>query len=152
MKYIGIVGHEAIKFTPAGERQARAEIWRILMEPDVTLVSGHCHLGGIDIWAEEEADKRGIPKIIFKPEVLAWDPPGAIGFKDRNIQIARQSDVLYCLAVIRLADKYRGMKFESCYHCGSDDHVKGGGCWTMKRARDWKRETHLIKIDNPEGP
>lgn len=153
MKFIGIVGHEAAKFTKSGENEARLTIRRILthgIEP-VTLVSGGCHLGGVDIWAEEVADDLKIPKVIFKPEVLSWNPPGKVGFKARNIEIARQSDILACLAVVRYPDKFKGMKFEACYHCvDGTDHIKGGGCWTMKKARDWGRKTKLYKIENAE--
>jgi hypothetical protein len=35
----------------------------------LTLVSGHCLKGGIDIWAEEDADKLGIKKEIYSAEV-----------------------------------------------------------------------------------
>lgn len=143
---IGIVGHEAAKFTAKGEREARAIIWRLLLPPDSILVSGHCHLGGIDIWAEEEAEKLGRQKMIFPPSNLQWSP----GYKERNLQIARASDILHCLAVVRLAASYRGMTFNTCYHCNATDHVKGGGCWTMKQAMKFHKVTQLHKIDNEE--
>lgn len=55
---IGIIGHEAAKFTEAGEREAK-RIIRVLLDAALTLVSGGCHLNGVDIWAEEIADKIG---------------------------------------------------------------------------------------------
>lgn len=149
MKFVGIVGHEAAKFTKMGEHEARLTIRRILthgIDP-VTLVSGGCHLGGIDIWAEEVADDLKIPKIIFKPKRLFWEPHG---FKERNIQIAQQSDVLACLAVVRLADSFKGMTHTACYHCKSEDHIKGGGCWTMKVANALGKKTKLYKLENKE--
>lgn len=141
---VGIVGHEAQKFTPGGEAAARELIRLILDFPNRRLVSGGCHLGGIDIWAEEEADKLGVEKIIFKPRTLSWSG----GYKERNIQIATTSDILHCIAVDRLAPGYHGMRFKSCYHCDSDSHVKGGGCWTMNRAEYLGKVVHLHIIEN----
>ena len=87
----------------------------------ITLVSGHCPKGGVDIWAEEIADVLGIKKEIYPAEVNQWndkviiDPKsydehiitGAFhviarmkklkGFRSRNIQIAEACDVLYCI-------------------------------------------------------
>ncbi len=146
MSYIGIVGHEAAKFTEKGEREARAIIWQLLLPPYATLVSGHCHLGGIDIWAEEEADKLGREKKIFPPQHLQWSP----GYKERNLQIVSASTTLHCIAVVRLASSYRGMKFSTCYHCNATDHVKGGGCWTMKHAKRLHKPTQLHKVANEE--
>jgi hypothetical protein len=150
---IGIVGHEEAKFTQSGKLIALAAIAKCLKytHPAPVLISGGCHLGGIDIWAEEFADRARIPKTIFKPQRLTWDSKhGQIGFKERNIQIAQASDVLYCIAVQRLASSYGGMQFTECYHCNKTDHVKGGGCWTMKVANALGKETHLIIIPNQE--
>jgi hypothetical protein len=146
MRHVGVVGHEASKFTRSGEAQARQIIRVLLSDPLAILVSGGCHLGGIDIWAEEIADELGRLKQIYLPKVLSWEG----GFKQRNKLIAENSDELHCLAVVRLASSYRGMRFSSCYHCGSSDHVKGGGCWTMKHARKLEKLTQLHPIDNRE--
>src|SRR5262245_56883403 len=89
MRYIGIVGHEAKKFTAQGEEAARACIRRLLSDPLSVMVSGGCHLGGIDIWAEEEADKLGREKVVHKPTKLRWS--GAGGFEERNMLIATHS-------------------------------------------------------------
>ena len=45
--YIGIVGSEAAKFTEHTKRLAMQEIERII-SIDCVVVSGACHLGGID--------------------------------------------------------------------------------------------------------
>ncbi len=130
---IGIVGHEAAKFTPETQVRARQIIRDILSEPDAVLVSGHCHLGGIDIWAEEEAAALGFTPdrlLIFPPKTLQWEG----GYKQRNLQIAQSSDVVHCLVVKELPATYQGMRFTSCYHCHTTSHVKSGGCWTAKRA------------------
>lgn len=126
------MGHEAAKFTPETEAQARAVIRGILDHEgtDDIVVSGACHLGGIDIWAEEEAGRLGLRKQIFAPKSRAW----ATGFKPRNERIAEASDVVHCIVVAKLPASYTGMRFEYCYHCKTDAHVKSGGCWTAKYA------------------
>lgn len=131
---VGIVGHEAAKFTAQTEKKARAVI-RQIMKPAELVVSGHCHLGGIDIWAEEEAAKAGIPYLVYPPRTLAWD-----GYKRRNLQIAAKSDVVHCIVVTEYPEGYDGMRFDLCYHCGTNEHIKSGGCWTAHRAGEW----HLV--------
>lgn len=126
---IGIVGHEAKKFTAETEAIAR-DIIRSLLSPEDVLVSGGCHLGGIDIWAEEEADKLGIQKEIYLPAKLAWEG----GFKQRNLKIAAVSDEVHCIVVKDYPPNYVGMRFKYCYHCDTDEHIKSGGCWTAKKA------------------
>ncbi len=53
MTAVGIVGHEAAKFTPSQVLEARQRIDEIVVAAgdgrDVIIVSGHCHLGGVDI-------------------------------------------------------------------------------------------------------
>ncbi len=136
---VGIVGHEAKKFTAETEVKAREIIRSLLSEGDI-LVSGGCHLGGIDIWAEEEADKLGLKKEIHHPARMRWEG----GFKERNLKIARTSDIVHCIVIAEYSDDYKGMRFDYCYHCHTTDHIKSGGCWTAKRAR--KAEWHVIKI------
>jgi hypothetical protein len=127
---VGIVGHEAAKFTRAAEGEARAVIRRLLADSTAILVSGACHLGGIDIWAEAEADAAGMRKEIYPPKTYQW----ATGYKPRNILIAEYSDVVHCIVVAEYPEMYNGMRFKSCYHCGTTEHVKSGGCWTAKYA------------------
>ncbi len=141
---LGIVGHEASKFTPETEAAARIAIGDLITmyEPNL-IVSGACHLGGIDIWAEEEAGVLGVPFRAFPPAVLNW----ADGYKPRNIQIAEASDVVVCLAVAALPEGYRGMRFPLCYHCRTTEHVKCGGCWTTKYARAHGKDGYTLVID-----
>jgi len=129
---VGIVGHEAAKFTPETEAAAKKIIRDLLTPEDAVLVSGGCHLGGIDIWAEEIADELGREKVIFRPEALRWGAPG--GYRERNEAIARTSDVVYCIVVKKLPEDFRGRRHTVCYHCGTTTHVKSGGCWTAKKA------------------
>jgi hypothetical protein len=128
---VGIVGHEAKKFTVETEKKSR-EVIRSLLSPGDILVSGGCHLGGIDIWAEEEADKLGLEKEIYLPATRRWEG----GFKQRNLQIANASDVVHCIVIAEYPESYKGMRFDYCYHCKNNDHIKSGGCWTAIRAKE----------------
>lgn len=149
---IGIVGSEAAKFTKKGEQQAKAAILDILKylvpHSEDAVVSGHCHLGGIDIWAEELADTLGYGKLIFPPRKLNWSE----GYKPRNIQIAVNSDIVDCISVDKLPEGYKGMRFDGCYHClrgGSTyPHVKSGGCWTVLEAIKRGKVGRWIVVNN----
>src|SRR5215467_4671509 len=142
---IGIVGAEAAKFTEAGEAAARKIIRELLSVPRVVAcVSGGCHLGGADIYAEEEAKRLGIPIRVHKPAQRSWNE----GYKPRNILIAQDADVLYNFVVDVLPEGYRGMRFPGCYHCGTTDHVKSGGCWTAKYAAQLGKEVYWTRIHN----
>jgi len=131
--FVGIVGHDASKFTRATEMEARYRIRLALCDEnnvDPVLVSGHCPNGGVDIWAEEEAKELGIPTAIFPPKVNSWER----GYKPRNIQIAKCSNVVYVIVVRDYPPGYTGMRFPSCYHCHSTTHIKSGACWTAHYA------------------
>jgi len=134
---IGIVGSEAAKFCPETEKRAKELIWDLLSRPNeagdntVTGVSsGHCHLGGIDIWAEEIGAQLGLTAYIFPPKTPKWET----GYKPRNLQIVAASDEVHCITVKTLPPEYSGMQFPYCYHCKNSTHIKSGGCWTMKQA------------------
>lgn len=135
---LGIVGHEAAKFTPETEAKAREEIRRAIRKHLATEVcSGECPLGGVDVWAREETLAMGLPFIPFPPKENNWEN----GFKPRNLQIAA-SDLVVCIVVRELPATYRGRRFLACYHCKerTPTHVKSGGCWTAWRAkaREWR--------------
>lgn len=138
---IGIVGSEQAKFTKKTELAAREAVRSLLGRKDV-VISGECHLGGVDSYAREEAEAMGLKFIGYAPETHSW----ASGYKPRNMKIAEASDLVVCITLRKLPDKYKGMKFELCYHCNSKDHVKSGGCWTMKYAAELGKETRLIVI------
>lgn len=132
MSVIGIVGAEAAKFTPEREHQARELIRAILYQQFVHgMTSGGCHLGGIDIWAEEEAKDLGVPQLIFKPKNLRWSG----GYRERNILIAKECTELHNIVVASYPETYTGMRFSRCYHCTEQDHIKSGGCWTRNYAK-----------------
>jgi len=140
---LGIVGHEAAKFTAETERQARVQIREFLVLDGVTgVVSGACHLGGIDVWAIEEAHKLGIPAGEFPPANRSWDT----GYKPRNILIAQTADKVISIVVKVLPPGYTGMRFKLCYHCKTDSHVKSGGCWTAHYAKRLGKPFEIIEI------
>jgi len=131
---LGIVGHGADKFTPETALLAKARIRANIKAYSAQLVvSGRSPLGGVDIWAEEIAHELSIPTLIFPASTNQWDGPG--GFKYRNLQIAHNSDVVLCVVVKSLPPSYQGRRFEYCYHCRTQEHVKSGGCWTGKQAK-----------------
>lgn len=128
---IGIVGAEGAKFTSEAEVRAKTLIRKILTESSATaIVSGACHLGGVDVWAEEIGRELGLEPLIFPPKTRSWES----GFKPRNIQIAETADVVHNIVLDVLPPGWTGMRFSSCYHCKSTAHVKSGGCWTAKYA------------------
>lgn len=128
---LGIVGSEAAKFTPETEQQARALIRHLIQSQSATcVVSGACHLGGIDAWSIEEARTLGCEIVEFPPATRQW----STGYRPRNLRIAEFADKVACITVKELPEGYTGMRFKLCYHCGTDAHVKSGGCWTVKQA------------------
>lgn len=138
---IGIVGSEAAKFTGVTERAARRTIRRLIKNADV-VISGGCHLGGIDEWAIDEAKKMKKGFIEFLPNKLTWGG----GYKERNLLIAKNSDEVYCITLKEYSPHYTGMRFTHCYHCNSKDHVKSGGCWTVKEAAKLGKKTEVIAV------
>lgn len=138
----GIVGSEAAKFTPRAEASARQKILGLLRPGDV-VVSGRCPRGGVDDWAEQIALQLGLPFIGYPPRTHDWK-----GFKARNIQIAEALEHGVCITPAKLAASYRGRarRTKSCYHCGRNDHVVSGGCWTLQYARRLGKPTHLIIV------
>lgn len=144
---IGIVGSEEVKFTDTGKVNAFYFLSEIIDKPEVTkVVSGGCHLGGIDKWAILNAKEYKKEFEEFLPKTLNW----INGYKERNIKIAEASDIVYCITVNELPKEYTGMRFPLCYHCKTKDHVKSGGCWTMKYAEKLGKQGKLIIVNNYE--
>lgn len=138
---LGIVGHAAEKFTPETEDLAKTAIIKAISRHGATcVVSGRSPMGGVDVWAEQIAQAYGIDTDIYPPTHNSWGAVG--GFKDRNLKIARNSDLVLCIVVKELPPDFKGMRFNGgCYHCkkSNPEHVKSGGCWTAwrARAREW---------------
>jgi hypothetical protein len=188
---IAIVGSQEDKWIKEQIVKAKNEIFFILAEHAkqidgtagiynndydwsvLTLVSGHCPKGGVDIWAEDIANELGISKEIYEQEVNQWEDEignletigvcpvdhtkidlskhncnRLIGFKTRNKQIAQACDILYCIVPMR----YVGFNAESyppqlyCKHCKVWKHPTNGACWTMKETKKLGKETHLVVI------
>lgn len=144
MPKVGIVGNGTDKFTARGRQLAEETILFILEgENWDAMVSGHSPVGGIDIWAEEIATILGIPLDLKVPAVNQWDPPGAYGYKARNLDIAHDSDIVHVILADVYPVEYHGRRFNACYHHRNGEgapsvtpvnHVKSGGCWTGKKA------------------
>jgi hypothetical protein len=148
---VGLVGNGTDKFTPTGQQRAR-ELIRELLVGASAMVSGHSPVGGIDIWSEEEAVELGIPLDLKIPEINQWDPVGGYGYKARNLDIARDSDVLHVILADEYPPEYRGRRFALCYHHRGGEglpvvtptnHVKSGGCWTGKHAAN--AQWHIVE-------
>jgi len=146
---VGIVGAGADKFTKSSEIKANEAIYQIFQKfgKDMVLISGHSPVKGVDIWSEIIADSLVIPMELKIPKQNKWD--AEYGFKQRNLDIARDSDVLYVILVDKYPSNYKDRRFEKCYHCNSTDHVKSGACWTAKQAE--KMGKKVVRIVIPQG-
>lgn len=145
-KRIGIVGHGEDKFTEKGKQLAIDVIMGLLSDyPTPTLISGHSPVGGVDIWAEELAKKLECPAELKIPKQHKWN--AEYGYKQRNIDIAKASDEVHVIVVDKYPLNYKGMSFNKCYHCGSNKHIKSGGCWTGHFAINLGKKVywHIIK-------
>ena len=142
---LGIVGSEAAKFTPVTEVAARGIICDLCENGD-EVVSGACHLGGVDVWATEEARALGLNVREFPPASQSWPH-----YRARNIQIAEASDIVHVITVRELPPDYRGMRFASCYHCKTAAHVKSGACWTAHYAERQLGKAACWHVISPEG-
>jgi hypothetical protein len=147
-KIVGIVGHGEDKFNHETKKIANNIIYNILNESDVTgFSSGHSPVGGIDIWAEEMAEHFKKTMYIFEAKQNRWD--SKYGFKQRNLNIAETSDILYVIIVRNYIENYGGRTWfrndkPFCYHCErnkvASDHVKSGACWTAWEAKKLEKE------------
>jgi hypothetical protein len=141
MKTVGLVGPEENKWTPETKEKAKKVI-STLLKIYPRIVSGGCHLGGVDIWAVEEAKKIGKPFEEYLPVTLDWN-----GFKARNKLIAQNSDMVVCITVKDLPPNFPKKTSKFCVHCNTDEHIKSGGCWTVKYANSIGKDTKIIVIE-----
>jgi hypothetical protein len=141
---LGIVGSEAAKFTAETENLCCRMMEDLIKERQPTgITSGACHLGGVDIWAADLASIFGLDLIEHPPERLNWD-----GYRARNIKIAETADEVVCFTVKDLPAGFLAGGWERyCYHCGTDSHIKSGGCWTTKYARKIGKPGRTIVVD-----
>jgi len=150
---VAIVGAQMSKWETSEQiEEAKRFISSILlaytvMYGEVILVSGGCHKGGVDIWAEEAADKLGIDKIIFPAPAHQWKdilspiPDGHLrplkgcyidgdfyvkrGYRSRNLQIASECDVIWCI---------------------NPKGKRSGGSWTLKKAVEMGKRGYLVTV------
>ena len=158
---IAIVGAEESKFTPRAETRAKQIIADIIAKrlvghydnekDEPMVVSGHCHLGGVDIWAEDIAKLVGVKTQIFAPKQKNWSH----GYKPRNIQIAKACNEIHNIVVDVLPPKWDGTAFDVCYHCKrykfDPFHVKSGGCWTAHFARALRKPAYWHVVSNGDN-
>lgn len=145
---IGIIGNAADKFTKEQEQKVKLYIVEIILRftkfsKPPTIVSGHCHLGGVDIWAEEIGELLNCKLEIKTPLQKNWTY-----YKLRNLEIAKSSDELYIILSEKLPPNYTGMRFDGCYHCKNDrpPHVKSGACWTGIKALELHKKVTWVII------
>ena len=147
------------------------------MVTPVILVTGGCGAcsedqkqrfdGGVDVWAEIVADVLGVKKDIKYAEVFQWNdevfkdkelcPEQPIkyvakGFKSRNIEVAQDCDVLYCIEPVIGTPTTLGFDADKKRGIGIDKKTKryyrqSGGYWTMNRAIEMGKEVHLELIE-----
>ena len=99
---------------------------------DTTVISGGAT--GVDIAAENMAKNMGFKTEVFLPKEKNWE-----SFKERNIKIAENCDILYCITT--------SVKTKKCYHhTPPADHEKTAGCWTMNKAKELGKKTFLFVI------
>lgn len=178
---IGIGGGRESKWKPEQKRIARIIIRNLLCgthrlsTPQIKssfgygktiLVSGHCHLGGVDIWAEEIAKELGIEVEKHPAPAKSWndklivleqtafdsiygyqDEKKLKGYRTRNIDMAKSCDVWYaieakgscrrCYGTGHQPDRY-GFSSGFSPKCKycEGDGAYGGATWTLKYARD----------------
>lgn len=146
MIFLGFVGASESKWQTEEQKTEVKRIIRniineniyIFGQLNVNIVSGACPFGGVDIWTIEEAKNLLIPNCNiyeFKPQINSWedktiDGKTFIGYKTRNENIAYASHKLYCFAPKQIG--------AWCYHCIKKDHIRNGGCWTLKYFRKIK--------------
>ena len=125
---VAIVGSKEIKWTPEQKDAAMTYIRDLLTNSEFkVMISGGCPKGGVDIWAESIAGvefKTKMVTAVFEPEVHQWNNKGKLlGYKSRNLKIARMCDVLYDL-------EPAGMR--------------SGGTWTAEQAEKLGKKVHYI--------
>jgi hypothetical protein len=159
---LGLVGAEAAKFTKQTKIRACEVIEGLLLaavsiDPEAEVVSGRCHLGGIDIWSEEVARDLRWPD----SRIIQYPPLGHSWtfYRARNIKIAERCTKATCITVKTLPPDFRaigpdgqllpgpgGWEFY-CYHCQSREHIKSGGCWTVRYAKRLGKPGDVLVVE-----
>jgi len=107
-------------------------------------------MGGIDVAAEAEARKQGIPCDIKVPAFNRWGDLKTYGFQSRNINIAKDSDELYVIVVKEYPFGFTGEDRGDCFHCARAgrpvNHKTSGACWSSTKFTEFhnKPATYII--------
>jgi len=90
---------------------------------------------GVDTFVQKVAESIGFAVSIRSPKSQTWQD-----FKERNLVIADECDILYCIT----NKTYSKM----CYHHGDihQDHQKTAGCWTMNKAIELNKPCKLFIV------
>ena len=100
-----------MKVAIVGSRDRKAEADKKIirdfvngLSPDTVVVSGRCR--GVDTWAEQAADARGLKCLIFRPNIVEGMTYGekVQEFYRRNREIVDAADVVCAL----MSDKRKG--------------------------------------------
>src|SRR3972149_6309784 len=130
---IAIVGTSSL--TENEERDARQYISYIikLHTPDTMVISGGAD--GVDTLAIEIAKGLSYPTKEILPRFDGWK-----AYKERNIAIAQECDILYCIST--------PIHQTECYHHNMNEttpkHERTGACWTRNRALLCGKQVHLF--------
>jgi len=146
---IGIVGNGRDKFTELGYNRAYNIVVNIINSNiNEQICSGNSPMLGIDYLVKQNTPSNRY--IEYNPVTLKWNN----GYRERNLQIAK-SRIVYVIVANKYPKEYKGIKFESCYHCKSmnkdyNNHIKSGACWTAKQAIKLGNESQWMVINNFE--
>jgi len=170
---IAIVGAQESKWTKEQKKKVKEAIEIIFFhdcgfDRNITLVSGHCPYGGVDIWAEEIADDLKIKKEIYKSLVNQWEDSKqkcnichGTGMKDmgwhkRFGEWEHDKEACDNFGCIKGWQKLRGYKSrniqiaEVCdilYCIEPKGRTRSGGIWTMNYAKKLGKKVYLVKIE-----
>lgn len=130
-KKIAIVGTSKLDNV---EESLCISVCREILEKDSSFLFLYGGANGVDTVAMGEATRLSLPITYLTPRNQRWTPQG---FKERNIKIAEQCDIIYSIST--------PTKTTRCYHCNAD-HQKTAGCWTRIYAEKLGKESHHITL------
>ena len=136
MSIVCIVGFDQSHSTIDDDLTAAAEIQNILERynhKSDTIISGESPKFGVDIFTKIAAHEasfkfKGYPPT---PNHRHWlcDDPNCYGYKNRNLDMAKDCTELYCIAYIR--------EQHTCWN---------GGMWTMQEVEKLGKLAHLVIV------
>jgi len=131
--------------------------WFSLVKGDLILVSGHCPKGGVDIWAEEIANRLGIQKEIYPAQVKRWHDRTICPWCEGAIRGGREGRLTTCRHCGRVVfpkrlKGYRSRNIQIAKACDvlydiEPEGKRSGGTWTLEYAKKLGKEVHKIEIE-----